>query len=101
MLWVAVQIYIWAESGKSGLKDNWATGPTSLEVQTLLAAELISIADCQAHECECTCMFIRIMSGVQFLRPGVQFLHPNIGITSAQSPGSWRPSLKLVRLGYD
>ena len=26
-------IYIWAESGKSGLKDNWNTGPTSLEVR--------------------------------------------------------------------
>lgn len=29
-------IYIWAESGKSGLKDNWATGPTSLEVRLFM-----------------------------------------------------------------
>ncbi len=36
-------IYIWAESGKSGLKDNWATGPTSLEVRVRAGYGLCSV----------------------------------------------------------
>ena len=49
-------VYIWAESGKSGLKDNWATGPTSLEVplhtcrsRDVLWSYLVPILDVLCH----------------------------------------------------